>query len=366
MKKIRWRFGRFRVRALRAYTFTMTSTNVRLESLYRRARITANKIHFKKSDFIHGSFFVLAGIMFLLFTYILWGQANETIATDINSDTQVAKVIALQEIDTKLNSVEPATGNDYELKIVEEESSINRKFPKPDKDILMSDAIMVPKQNTVISSSRDGQIISVPFDDGDEFKKGDILIQYDCRDREAEINIAKAQKDLTINNAEIAYKLFNLDMISMKEKEEFTTERANAIARQKIAEAKLNECNIRSLFNGRVTKKLANAGEFTRTDRVLLEVASNEPLYAEFLVPSKSLQWVNIGTPVNINIYETNTTYNAEIIRIYGEVDPITQTIQMVAELDEYEDRLLPGMSGTATISHDATLQAGIIGYLEE
>ena len=41
--------------------------------------------------------------------------------------------------------------------------------------------------------------------------------------------------------------------------------------------------------------------------------------------------------------------YNAKIIRIGGAVDPVSQSIQLTAEMDDSNDELLPGMSGIAT-----------------
>ena len=132
-----------------------------------------------------------------------------------------------------------------------------------------------------------------------------------------------------------------------------------------MVESRLKDCEIRAEFDGRVTNRLANPGEYTRTDRVLLEVASEEALQAEFLVPSKWLRWVNVGAPVEIMVSETERSYRAGIVRIYGEVDPVSQSIQMIATLDSYRDALLPGMSGKVTIDLNAIREAGVRGYLE-
>ena len=236
---------------------------------------------------------------------------------------------------------------------------------EPEQPSLNVEAVLVPRQVTVISSSQDGRIADVLVGHGDTFKKGDLLIAYDCADLEAEADIVRIQQDLTKRKVAGSDKLFKLDIISDLDRLGAQVEDKQAMAKAKLYEARLNDCQIRASFDGRVTNRLANPGEYTRTDRVLLEVASNDPLQVEFLVPSKWLRWVNTGAPVSITIGETEHTYTAKIQRIHGEVDPVSQSIQMIATLDPYTDPLLPGMSGQATINVQEIRSAGVRGYLE-
>lgn len=235
----------------------------------------------------------------------------------------------------------------------------------PEQDSVTAEAVLVPRQVTVISSSQAGRIADIFVNHGETFKKGDLLIAYDCTDVEAEAEIARIQKDLTKKKAEGTDKLFKLDIISDIDRLGAQVEDRQASAKARAYDARMEDCRIRARFDGRVTNRLANPGEYTRTDRVLLEVASNDPLRAEFLLPSKWLRWVNIGAPVDITIGETEKTYKAKIAGIHGEVDPVSQSIQMVAELDTYADPLLPGMSGQVRISATSVRDAGIAGYLE-
>jgi RND family efflux transporter MFP subunit len=236
---------------------------------------------------------------------------------------------------------------------------------KPEQTTLDVEAVLVPRQVTVISSSQDGRIAVIPVDHGDHFKKGDVLVAYDCAHLQAEADIVKIEKKYTEKRVKGSDALFKLEIISDLDRIGAQVEDQKAIAKGALVESRLKDCEIRAEFDGRVTNRLANPGEYTRTDRVLLEVASEEALQAEFLMPSKWLRWVNIGAPVEITVGETERSYGAKIVRIYGEVDPVSQSIQMIATLDQYRDPLLPGMSGKATIDLNAIREAGVRGYLE-
>ncbi len=236
---------------------------------------------------------------------------------------------------------------------------------QPEQNELFVESVLVPRQVTVISSSQDGQIKNIPFGHGDIFKKGDVLVSYDCDDLVAEADIVRAEKDLTRTKRQGSDELFKLDIISDLDRMSAKTEDTQADAKARLYEARLKDCQIKAEFDGRITNKLANPGEYTRTDRVLLEVASIEPLKAEFLIPSKWLRWINVGAPVEITLNETERNYIAKIERIHGEIDPVSQSIQVIAVLEPYEDALLPGMSGKAKVDVSLIRAAGVRGYLE-
>ena len=233
-------------------------------------------------------------------------------------------------------------------------------------EILNIEGVLVPQKMTVISSSRDGKIKEIYVDNGDLFQKGDILLAYDCDDLNAEIVVMQAAEKLAKQKVKKAKELFKLDIISALEQRELKVERDKAVAQKKAIQMELEACVIRATYDGRVTNRLANAHEYTRTDRVLMEIASREVLEVDFIVPSKWLRYLNVGAPLTITIAETGGTYSAQINRIHGEVDPVSQSIQMSAQLNAYEDPLLPGMSGLVEINAVQVRSSGVRGFLEE
>ena len=263
----------------------------------------------------------------------------------------LTEMISKKEVEV-LAKVEPASGD----------------TPKwePDQLQLNVESVLVPRQITVISSSRDGRIAEIPVENGDMFMKGDILVAYGCADLEAEAEIVGMEKRLTKKKIEGSDRLFKLDIISDVDRLGIQVEDKRADAKMRLYEAKLEDCRIRAEFDGRVTNRLANPGEYTRTDRVLLEVASLDTLQAEFLIPSRWLRWVDVGAPLTIRVSETDKEYTAQVTRIHGEVDPVSQSIQVVAALDKYDDRLLPGMSGQAVLDIDKIRKSGVKGFLQQ
>lgn len=288
---------------------------------------------------------------------VAWPQfANNNIyQNDASDKPSVADLLA---------GIEPATGgNDIDVSD-NPPSDFGYEYAIEDEE-LISEAVLVPQAKTVISSSRDGKIKKINFKNGDHFKKGDIILEYHCDDVQAELEAVSLERKFARQKQLTTSRLFNMDLSSKLEVEQSHVEKHQAQAKKKVVETRINDCRIRADYDGHVVKRMANDNEYTRTDRVLMEVAAKDVLDVEFLLPSKSLRWVNIDAPITITVNETDREYTGVIKQIYGEVDPVSQSIQIRAGLDEYQEPLLPGMSGRVTIDVRGVRQAGIAGFLE-
>lgn len=312
--------------------------------------------HFVKKD---KTYVQRAGIVSFSFMLVLLsGMFHLIEPLSAHSQKQNEEILEPIDITAKMmDDIETASGNEFSIF-----ENAQRNEPE---EVLELETILVPKKNTVISSSRDGKIRSINVNNGDLFQKGDTLIQYDCRDVEAEIIATRSEASLSKKKALRSAKLFKLEIISDVENIELDTEQKKAEANFRALEQRLDSCSIKAEYNGRVTNRLANPGEYTRTDRVLMEVASLDDLNAEFLMPSIWLRWVNVGAPVTIKLHETGESYEADIIRFYGEVDPASQSIQVTARLKTYDVPLLPGMSGVVAVNKDKIMAMDMTGYLQ-
>ncbi len=274
---------------------------------------------------------------------------NSTMMNDANRDSMAVA----------FNNIEPAVGGDYDMP-----PAMKGEF-EVDQMILDVEAVLVPREKTVVSSSRDGKLKAIYFENGDRFKKGDVLLEYHCDDLRAEWDAVHSEKRFARQKQLTTSRLFDLELASHLEKLQSSVENKQSTAKQRAMESRLKDCVIKADYNGRVVKKMANASEYTRTDRVLMEVVSEGALDMEFLLPSIWLRWVNVGAPLNLALTETGRDYTAVVTRIYGEVDPVSQSIQVRAQLDNYDEPLLPGMSGQAQVHIGKIREAGISGFLE-
>ena len=225
-------------------------------------------------------------------------------------------------------------------------------------------AVLSAKSRAVISSTIDAQILKFNFSNGDIFKKGDVLIEYDCTIDRARLKEAESRQRTTSLQLGAYEKLHTMESVSEIEFAVAKENNEQAISLVDQIRGRLASCRIKAPFDGRVTNKMASQYEFAQTGRVLMDISSREPLRAEFLIPSKWLQWLNIGTPLQIRIGETGRTYKASIVAIHGEVDPVSQSVQIIAEMEAYHEELLPGMSGQATFAPETAEEGKDRGFI--
>jgi membrane fusion protein (multidrug efflux system) len=330
--------------------FIQTSVSDTVHSIFDTLANIGNSV----SNTVEGTKIVLAQTAQSLVSKFDWqDNDNGTIPQNI-------EVASLDDA-IMLAGIEPSAGG---AGASDEPPQIEYEFDVAEDNII-SEVVLVPREKTVISSSRDGKIKVINFANGDTFQEGDILLEYECKDIRAEIDAASFEQKLAGQKMLTTSRLYDLNIASKIDREQATVEKNVARAKQSIAQSKLDSCIIRAQFDGRVVKRLANANEYTRTDRVLMEIASTGTLDAEFLMPSIWLRWINIGAPIDLVINETGREYTGEISRIYGEVDPVSQSIQIRARLNDYQAPLLPGMSGQVNIDVNSVRNAGVRGFLE-
>ncbi|MEZ5902935.1 MAG: HlyD family efflux transporter periplasmic adaptor subunit [Alphaproteobacteria bacterium] len=246
---------------------------------------------------------------------------------------------------------------------IENRSSVNASLQSQDDEYAVQ-AVLGTKEKIVIASGIDAKITKFKLESGDSFKKGDVLVEYDCSVDRARLKEALSRQRVTEKQLNAYNKLTSLgsasdiELVLAKE----NNEQNKAVISQ--IKGRLKSCQHIAPWNGRVMRKMASQYEYVQTGRVVMEITSKDPLRAEFLIPSRWLQWLNVNTPVEIYIGETNRTYSAEVINVFGEVDPVSQSIQIIAEMEKYHEDLLPGMSGTASFSKNTIEQGERNGFL--
>ena len=277
-----------------------------------------------------------------------------------------------------LNSIEPASGVGEPDRMGKEKAAPQQGPQQQPPDFIQGaqsssttqsgdhqvQAVLVARNIAVISSTLDARITKMPLRDGDMFEKGDVIAEFDCGGEVARLREVQARQRLSKTQLDAYNQLKALDVVSKIEVVTALENNAQALAQIEQLRNRISLCKITAPFAGRVVKKTASQYEFVQTGRVLMEIASREPLQAQFLIPSIWLRWLNVGTPVEVYIAETDRRYPAKISRIHGEVDPVSQSLQVDAELDSYSEVLLPGMSGRATFAPEAVFKKPGFGFL--
>ncbi len=219
--------------------------------------------------------------------------------------------------------------------------------------------------NTVALKSRiDGQIMHVNFQEGQEVKQGELLIQIDPRPYEVALQTAQAnlQRDeAQLNNAKVQFERMKaLYAGGVIAKQDLDTQEASfgqyegTIAADKAAieNAKLNltYTRITSPINGRIGLRQVDIGNYVQASATtpMVIITQMHPIAVDFTLPEDQLQSVrqrmHQGT-LEVDVYsrdDQTRLSTGKLLTIDNQIDQTTGTAKLKAVFDNPDNNLWP------------------------
>ena len=217
-------------------------------------------------------------------------------------------------------------------------------------DVFRVRGLVEPREEAIIAAEIDAQIEAIPFDDGERFARGDVLVDFDCGFYRARLSGSEATAQAARRVLETNRQLAALNSIGVLEVAQAEAAYQEAVAQARVDRVWVNRCEIEAPFAGRIIARLAEPHESVRQGQELLAILNDRDLDLRLIVPSHWLSWLEEGQGVAFRVDETGTTVPARVHRIGARIDPVSQTLPLIARIDgdPVDLGLLAGMSGTA------------------
>lgn len=210
---------------------------------------------------------------------------------------------------------------------------------------------LVARDQVALSSEINAKIAALPFREGDAFRTGQTLVSFDCALYEAQLHRAQAEASAARELLQVDQRLARLHSVGELEVRQADAKLKASAAQVAYMQATVRQCAIAAPFDGRVAKRSAEPQEFVQAGKPLLTIVDTGHLELKMIVPSQWLIWLKRGHPLTVQVDEVGKTYPARVERIGARVDPVTQTVDVMAALEDHALELLPGMSGWATFA---------------
>jgi membrane fusion protein (multidrug efflux system) len=208
---------------------------------------------------------------------------------------------------------------------------------------------IVARHETTLSSEMAGRIDTVATQTGDHFRRGDVLVTFDCTVPRAQASKAQAAVTESERTYEIDRRQAAQKPTGQLELDVAAAEVLKAKADLATAEAVASRCAIMAPFAGVTVEQKARPFEYATPGQALLELRDDRALAIEFNAPSRWLRWLKPGIAFAIEIDETGKTYPARIVRLGDRVDP-GRSIHVTGEINGEAADVKPGMRGWATV----------------
>jgi membrane fusion protein (multidrug efflux system) len=219
-----------------------------------------------------------------------------------------------------------------------------------------------------VSADLPGIVERITFDSGYSVEKGQVLVQLDTRQEQAQLAAAEAQRELTRLNLDRARGLVEGGVVSRAEYDRTVAEHKQAEARIGEIRATIDRKTIRAPFAGVLGIRQVNVGQYLNGGAPVVPLQSLHPLYVNFDLPQQEVGRVRVGGAVQVTLEGATGEFAGRITAIDSVVDETTRNVKVQATLSNPTGRLRPGMFVRAHVVQGAgadvvALPASAISY---
>ncbi len=224
-------------------------------------------------------------------------------------------------------------------------------------------------QGVTVSADLPGTVARINFESGKAVRAGDLLVELDTRQEQAQLAAAEAQRDWARINFNRAQELVKQGVLAR-------TEYDNTSAQQKSTEAQVGEIRatiqrktIRAPFSGILGLRQVNLGQYLAAGQAIVPLQALNPIYVNFGVPQQNSVRSLGGRTLRVTSDDLpGATFTGRVTAIDSVINETTRNIQVQATLPNPEGKLRPGMFVQVQVVLGAsrqvvTLPASAINY---
>lgn len=212
-------------------------------------------------------------------------------------------------------------------------------------------AQLVPRRYTTLAAEIGARVERLSAQEGAVVRSGQVLIAFDCSVQRAQHERVQAGLGAAQKQLDTQRRLVELNATGRQELDAAEAEVSKNRAEMGQIQVQLGKCSISAPFSGRVAEQKVREQQYVQPGQAVLELIDDTVLEAEFIMPSRWVAQVRTGSTVRIAVDETGREYGARVLRLGARVDPVSQSIKVVAAIDGRPSDLIAGMSGRVLVS---------------
>ncbi len=223
--------------------------------------------------------------------------------------------------------------------------------PADIQDVITAIGTLRSAESVVMKSEISGRIAAVSFSDGSRVAKGDTLITFDASIQEAQVNQAKAERDLAAAKLKRTQDLFDKKFLSAAALDDARASEQIAQAKLALAQATLGKMSLRAPFSGVIGIRQVSVGDYIKEGADLVNLEDTSSMKVDFRVPEQASGRLRVGQIVGLQSDAfVGQSFPAKVTAVDSAVDPLGRSLLMRAELRDVSQRLKPGMFMRVTL----------------
>jgi membrane fusion protein, multidrug efflux system len=233
--------------------------------------------------------------------------------------------------------------------------------PVPLSSIVTSTANILPLEQVELSSPVSGNVLEIYFQEGQQVKRGQLLVKIDDRAwiaqrRGLEARLSSAESDLNRGQS-----LLEIEGASQEDVDRLQSEVTNIQAQIEELQVMINLANVRAPFSGRVGMRNFSTGAFLAQGQIITRLVQTNKVRIDFTLPARYSSLIKEGQEITVKPSASNDTARAKVYAISPMLDVATRSLQVRAMLDNDDNLFMPGDFATVTIDVDQLQDALLV-----
>lgn len=200
-------------------------------------------------------------------------------------------------------------------------------------------------QGVTVSTDEPGIVQKIAFESGQTVKEGDLLVQLEVSQEQAQLRSAEAQMRLAQANLLRQQNLLKSRVSSQADYDSVQAQYDQAVARVEEVKALINKKTIRAPFGGVLGIRAVNLGQYLQSGAQVAPLQSLDPIYVNFWLPQQNLGQIAAGQPVRVRADGLpDVEFEGKINAVDAVIDEATRNVRVQATLPNSKSLLRPGM----------------------
>jgi membrane fusion protein (multidrug efflux system) len=199
------------------------------------------------------------------------------------------------------------------------------------------------------------QVTAVRFTEGQQVRRGDVLVELDGAQARADLAVAEAALAESRSQFQRSRELYTTKVLSDQQLEQIeATFKANE-ARVTSARSRVGDTIVRAPFAGRVGLRRVSVGSLISPGTVITTLDDTSTIKLDFTIPETFLSVVTPGLEIAArSVAYPDASFGGRVSSVDSRVDPATRSVTVRALLPNQKGQLKPGMFLTVRLSRGA------------
>ncbi len=206
-----------------------------------------------------------------------------------------------------------------------------------------------PRLSASISAKVSGTIDAMLASPGQSVKAGQLLVEIDAREIQAQLEQAEAVSEQTQKDIKRFDALLKQSAVTPQEYDSVQSRYRVAQATASQAKTMLSYTKVAAPFAGIITAKHCDVGDLATPGKPLLELEDPTALRLEADVPDALIDKVKIGDKLTVRLSALNASFEGAVSEIAPAADPISRTLRVKLDLPS-RDGLRSGQFGRVLV----------------